>query len=491
MIYTNMSKPPVKRKELIKIISVYTLMTLAVVTIVTFVFFFVLGFRFNVDDGKIEQYSFLQFDTSPIGATVTVDGALVSSKTPNKSTVREGRHTVVMTRDGYQAWTKTVNTKAGTITWLSYALLIPSKINVSSVVNYNAVYSSLASLKGRSMLVQERADLPIFDLADLTLDKVKSTQFTVPNSIYSQAGVTGVKHTFAMISWDDGGRYVLIKHTYGDKDEWLVLDTQDVNLTKNITRLLNISVSSVYFSGTSGNDFYALNLGDIRKLDLSAGTMSKPLVSNVNSFSVYNSNIITYIGTDLLGSGKQIAGLYREGDSSLHVLRTATSVDSVLHIATAHYYDDNYIVISEGKSAYIIKGNYPNTVAENTNSMKPYATLSSDQDIQSVSFSPTAGQYVLIQSGTTYASYDLETKIFTSSITDGNVNLIKWIDKSNLWSDQDGKLTIREFDGQNSHIVNSVVSGQSVTLTDNGRYLYSISKSNTGFQLQRVLMIVN
>lgn len=480
-----------KRKILIKRTAVYALMTLAVVIVVTFIMFFVLGFRFNADNGRIEQYSFLQFGTSPSGATVTIDGAEIGSKTPNKTSVRAGQYKIGMSKDGYEPWQKTVNVKSGTINWLNYVILVPKKLSVEPVVKYDSVYSSLASPEGRSMIVQQQSDKPAFELADLSSDIVKSTKLTMPTNIYSEATKVGVVHAFNIVKWDDGGRYVLVKHNYGDKEEWLVLDTQDVGLTKNITRIFNIPISSINFSGTSGNEFYVLNQSDIRKLNLSAGTISKPLVSNVTSFSVYKSNIITYIGVDTSAAGGQVVGLYRDGDTVSHVLRTTTDKNAILHIATVHYYVADYIAISDGKKVDILSGSYPNSASDNATSMKIIATYAAKEVVQNLSFSPI-GEYVLTQTGANYSSYDLEYQTISSSTIEGtgNVAQLKWLDENYLWSDRSGNLIVSEFDGTNSHTIAPILIGQDAALTHNGKYIYSINKFSTGYQLQRVLMIL-
>ena len=466
-------------------------MTLAVFVIVTFVAFFVLGYRFDTDNGRIEQYAFLQFGTSPSGATVTVDGQVIG-KTPNKSSTHAGKHEVVMWRDGYETWQKSIDVKAGTMMWLNYVLLVPKKLAVMPVATYESIYLTLASPKGRSMLIQGRADVPTYDLVDLSSDTIKSTKLVIPTNTYSDATTVGITHTFKIVKWDDGGRYVLVNHTYGDKAEWLVLDTQDANLTKNITRLFNISISRIGFSGTSGNIFYALDSSsDIRKLNLSAGTISKPLVSNVTSFDIYESNIITYVGTDAIDASKHVAGLYREGDDNPHIMRSTTVKDASLHIATTHYFNENYIAISDGKKVDILSGSYPNTVADNLTSMKVIASYETQCDIQSLTFSPI-GEYVLMQSDDYFASYDLEHQSLASSTIDGTgaVSLLKWLDDNYVWTDRGGNLVIREFDGTNSHTINPVIIGQDATLTHNGRYLYSINKATTSYQLQRVTMIL-
>ena len=104
------------------------------------------------------------------------------------------------------------------------------------------------------------------------------------------------------------------------------------------------------------------------------------------------------------------------------------------------------------------------------------------------------GDYLLVQSGANFASYDIEHKKVTTSVVASDVTTavgpLKWLDDNYVWSDYNGSVTIREFDGANSHLINEVVIGQDVVLSQNGRYLYSIGKNVTGYQLQRVRMIL-
>lgn len=488
----NMYKKPLKQKELIKRITVYAGMVLAIGVIVTFVVFFIMGYRFDSGNGQIEQYALLQFSSSPSGADVTVDGKKLSSQTPNKSAVKAGKHEIKISRTGYETWDKTIDIKSGVLEWLNYALLVPKKLTVEPVVNYVALNATLASPSGHYMLVQGQANIPDFDLVDLSADTIKTTKLTIPADIYTDSTTVGVIHTFQVYKWDDSSRYVLIKHTSNGKDEWLVLDTQDVKSTKNITRLFDFAISNVEFSGASGNVLYALGSGDIRKLDLSAGTISRPLVSSAVSFNRYGSDVITYIGNGVAGSNQQIVGLYRDGDDKPYALRTITNTDnSPVNVATVRYFNEDYVAISQGKKVDILSGSYPNTSSDKVTSLKALTTLIVGENIQNLSFSPT-GEYVFMQSGASFSSYDLEYQSLANSTIsgDGVVAPVKWLNDNYIWSDHNGSLTIREFDGANVHTINPVQVGQSVTLTGNGRYLYSVNKTSTGYQLQRVRIIL-
>ena len=482
-----------KRIEHIRQVAVYILMACTVFVIVTFITLFMLGFRFDAGKGGLEQYAFLQFASSPSGATVSIDGQLVGSKTPNKSSVPPGKHVIEMWRDGYETWSKTVDVKAGTLTWLNYTLLVPKKLTVESVLNYDTVSGSLASPNGNSILVQKKADIPTFELINLSSDTVKSSTITIPKTVITDFSTTGIVHSYKAEKWDSGGRYVLVKHGYGAKSEWLVMDTQNVASSKNISKTFDVAIDSIVFSDTSGNMFYALETNDIRKLDLSAGTMSRPLISNVTSFEIYEkSRVITYVGFGASGTDQRVVGIYREGDDGPSVIRTVSGDSSIpLNISTTNYFNENYIAISEGKKVDVLSGSYPNTTTDNANTMKVVASFSVQQNITKLSFSQI-GEFVLAQAGPDFASYDLEyAKLYVSSVAgSGETYNLKWLDENHLWSDRDGKLTIREFNGSEVHTINPVIIGQDSTLTNNGRYIYSINSAKTGFQLQRVRMIL-
>ena len=148
-----------KRRKLLKLIAVYIVMIFVIFVTVITVVYFVLGYRFDVDKGRLEQYSFMQFGSSPAGASVVIDGIELSSKTPNKSSVKAGKHSVTMKRDGYNDWNKTIDLKAGTLTWLSYALFVPKKLNIESVATMESLSQTSASPKGHYMLAHKDLSL--------------------------------------------------------------------------------------------------------------------------------------------------------------------------------------------------------------------------------------------------------------------------------------------------------------------------------------------
>ena len=488
-MYRRPSKKIERARRLLLSVGMILLILVGVTTIVLIIS----GYQYDTQSGQVEQGALLQYETQPIGATVTVDGRVLSGKTPTKSSVLAGTHTVVMTKDGYQPWTKTINVKAGTLTWLDYARLVPTKLPVTSVVSFAKVSNTLASTQGQTLLIQPDQTSPVLTLVDLSNDSTPQSTITLPVSLYSEASTPGMSHSFRLDQWDSAGRYVLIQHSYGDKSEWIELDTKNVSASINVTKLFDISITSAVFSGTSGSTLFVLNKTDIRKLDLSAATISRSLVPNVTSFSVYDSDIISYVGTDATDSSKRVVGVYRDGDSAPHILRTITSDASVpLHIATSRYFNNDYVAISEGSKVDVLYGSYPSSPSDEGKSLLAYDSFDLAQNVNQLSFSPK-GYYVLAQNGAAFAGYDIEHKttgMSSIAATTTEVRPLQWLDNSYIWSDGDGQLTIREFDGTNTHTINTSLFGQTATLTKDGKYIYSIGKTSTGYQLQRVRIIL-
>ena len=490
-----MFRRPNKKQLLIRRIVTYSVMVLAVLVIVAGTILFILGYRLDSDKGRFEQGALIQFDSKPNGADVTIDTKSINANTPSKQSIMAGVHVFSMTKYGYQPWSKSLNVKAGTLEWLDYVRLVPTTLPVESVASYQTVYGEKASPDYKWVLVQEKVDTPTFQLVDLRSAQIKTTTISIPTTLYSDVTTAGVSHSFSIESWDTDGRYVIVKHNFNDKNEYIVVDTQDVATSVNVSTLLSVSLSELRFSGTSGNILYGLSDGVVRKLDLSAATISRGLISNVTHFDLFNTNIITYTGTDPLNVAHQVAGIYREGDESSHVLRTVSDVTTPLSIALNQYYNDDVVAISEGLKVTVLKGTFPSSSDVLSASLKPYDEFKTTANVDTTFFSKMGG-HLIVQSGLNYVSYEVEYHRQTGATVttaEATPHAMQWLDDAYLWAVYDGHLSIREFDGTNTHVIMNMEPGFDATLSQNGKYLYGIAKTNDGksYQLQRVTMILN
>lgn len=311
-----MYKRPTKEQMIRQRITMLIIMVTSVILLVTAIILSILGYRLDGDNGRLEQGALVQFDSLPAGARVSIDGQPTSLQTPNKRSVLAGVRSFTMERNDYRTWSKTLDLAAGTLTWLDYVRLVPVELKPQLVRQYETVTAVKASPDFRTMLIQTDSSRPVFERVDIRDREVRTSSLVLPADLYSQSTVEGVTHRFTLDKWDSDGRYILVKHDFNESTEWLVVDTEAASRSQNISRLLGIAFSDLQFSGTSGNVLFGLTDGIVRKVDLSNATISRALISDVISFSLFETNVITYIGRDEM-SGVPVAGLYRDGDSLL------------------------------------------------------------------------------------------------------------------------------------------------------------------------------
>ena len=483
-----MFKKPTKKQFIIRRIVLSTIATTAVVGIVTVAILSMLGYRLNSTDGTLQQGALLQFDSRPGGADVTVDGFKVGGRTATKQAVVAGVHNITMSKAGYEDWSRQLTVAPGTLTWLNYPRLVPKNRTPEKVASYGALSQLEFSPDLKWALAHEEVSQPIFQLIDLRSQEVKTATVTLPETLYVDAATPDVAHSFSIVRWNKPSRHVLVKHAAGDKQEWLVIDTQDVARSVNVTRLLSADFKDLQFAGTNGSSLYGLTQdGIIRKIDLSEGTMTRGFISHVDRFEMFATNIIVYNGVHPDKVDTSVVGVYRDGDESSNILREAP-VGTPLHIATSQYFGSDYVAITEGAKVTILKGSYPSAQTRSAaTALKSYASFTVDAPATALSFSP-GGEYVIARHGDSFTTYEIEYKRLASA--DTSATTLRWLDEAHLWSVADGKLVMRDFDGTNGHAILPAVEGYGASLSQNGRYIYSVAKQDDTLSLQRVRMIL-
>ena len=484
-----MFKKPTRKQFIIRRVILSSLATAAVAIIVTIAVLSMLGYRLNSNNGTLQQGALLQFDSRPNGADAYVDDRQVGGRTATKQAVVAGTHTVVMKKAGYEDWSRTLTIEPGTLTWLNYTRLVPTERKPQTVAQYGALTQLEFSPDLKWAVAHEAAHDPSFHSIDLRSETVKSQLLTLPTTLYSEPDVADAGHVFGIVRWNTPSRHVLISHEFSGKREWIVLDTQDVARSVNVTRLLNVDFKDLQFAGTNGSSLYGLtNDGVIRKLDLGAGSMSRAFVTNVERFQMYSTKVLVYNGTNPDKPETHLVGVYRDGDEASSVLREVKK-DVPLSIATSEYFGSDYVAIAEGSRVTVLKGAYPSAQAQNTiTSLKQFATFSTAQAVDTLSFSPS-GEYVAAQAGGQLATYEIEYKRSSTAARDTSRPLL-WLDAAHLWTDASDTLRMRDFDGTNTQAIMPVAVGFDATLSQNGRFMYAVAKTDKGLGLQRVRMIL-
>lgn len=459
----------------------YGVMTLATAAISIVCILLVLGYRFDFINQRVSQGALIQFRSFPQNARITLDGQLLSFQTPGKRDVAAGQHSVTYQLNNYREWSKTVNVDAGELRWLNYARLIPQSVTTNTVKEFPVVTSNMPSPDRKWMAIWGAAETPELTIVDLRDSKnPKPADVALPAGSYTN--VEGQVHHFSLEEWDFSGRYLLIRHVIGDKTEFLRLDRTRPEDTKNVSTLLNVAISDLHFSGTSGNVFYGADAGNVRKFDIGAGTISSPVASGVQNFTLYKTGSIAYVRDE---NDKRIVGASVDGEKS--AVRSYDITEPVLTDISS-YFNHYYVAIARGTRVDVIK----DPIGPAPESRKTIASFQVPVGAKWLQFSNN-GRFVVAGSGSQFTTYDLETK------ENFNVNLpgsgvpdkpLQWLDDYYLVSTPDKNLRLSEFDGGNQQVITDVEPGFTVTLTEDGRSLLSIARTSRGFVLQISRMVV-
>lgn len=447
-------------------------MTISVIIISTICILLALGYRFDFTSNKVEQAALLQLDSFPDQATVFLDNVKLSFKTAGKIEVSAGAHDVTMQRSGYRDWTKHFTVKPGEVYWLSYARLIPTTVATDSLHELSGLAGSIASPDHKQIVALVKSDSQVLEdinVSDPT--KVTYTTITLPSSTYSQPA--GASHTFRLVEWSLSSKYFLVQHdTSTGVREYIRVSATDTNDIVNVSAKFGLNFSDMHFS--SDTTFYALENGNVRRVDLGSSSLSEPLVKDVTQMKLYGSEDLAYVRHTNASYEVGVA----IGGTSPHVVSTYDDATPLI-VDISKYYNEYYVAVTRGASFELIKN--PQKTAKD--GLVKVVTLTYPGDIKWLDFSNN-GRFVIAGNGAQFMTYDseLQTTIdvnFPSLLTDPTIRP-QWLDDFVLVSTADNKLRLSDYSGDNQQIITDALPAQTVMLSSDGTLLYSFTKSQIG-----------
>lgn len=486
------SPPSSKKKQLILQVAIYALMTATVLMVVFALVLYTLGYRFDRAAGTLEQGGLVQLNSIPSGAKLTINATRLSATTSTKTTLAPGPHTITMNRDGYGLWQKTVDVEKGSVLWLNYARLIPNDLPVEHVKDFPALTSSLPAPNRKMIAMTTEKTAAAVTIAVIDSDTPEFKTLTLPETSYTTPKKPSSQR-FVLTAWNDSSRFLLLEHQFDGKSEWLVVDTENVARTKNISTIFDVAVTDIRFS-KDDNVLYALMRGDVRKINIENETITAPLVRNVAEFSLYDESIVVYTTIVDKATKSRSVGYHQDGASASRTIRTFNDDGLIpLHITVDKYYGRTHVAIAYGNTVELLSGSLPRSDSNDSLSLTAVATMATAGKVDYLS-SKTNGRFFIAQHGNSYSVYDLELEKATTTVLRGDgkqSTQLGWLDGYRVWSSLGGTLRMYEFDGANQRDIMPILAGQNPTITANNRYLYAPTKGDDGtIHLSRVRLIL-
>ena len=466
--------PDETKKHSFKIIFSETLMFLAVVITVIILALLVSGYWLN-SNFEVERNGMLQISSFPTGADIEIDGKTSSwlERTNSSKILSSGEHSVMLSKDGYDTWSKVVKVSEGLLYRLHYPRLFLNE-RVSSPITNTEKYTSATVSPNRNSLVLMNNTLR-WGYLNLDSDEPKITPIDIPvlfsnsNQTESIPGDNTETSTTTSESknpdsfigkilqadWDFDSSHILFKVQNNETVEWILLDINDPKKSINLTREFGADFSRVEILDNNSNTLLAVRNNNLHRIDVPGRLVSAVLVENIFDFDHFRNEII-YSTTD------NRVGYLKLGDAkSTELLKT----NSPAKVAISRFYDDKYYTVLDEQTASIIKQDDAD-----------------EEPLQyDFSFGPNRikvgqdGEFLLFTNGKQIATLDMESKQMREWTIENDYG---WIDNNMLYTINDGALIVYDFDGYNRRtIAQDVTSGFPVTIT-NDKWLYYF-KNNT------------
>ena len=459
----------------------YTLVPVLIAAIVVILTMYMVGYRFNAEEQTLTQGGLLQFDSYPGGASVAVNGSTLSSRTSTRLDIEVGSHSVTMSRDGYHPWQKTATVEPGKILWLNYARLVPEKITPEHLYDYPKFQHATANIEESRLAIVTDATLPRIELVRADNGSAPQTYIDLPTASFTAAN-EGQAHNFRIASWDRAGRFLLVKHSVGDTEEWLAVDTNNPDQTKNISRIVERPISAVMFDETDSRRIYVISDDTLRRVDSGNSTLSAPLARHVTSMRQSEKGVVTLVTNDP-ETAKRTVSYYTPGASKQKILREYTDETSHIDGQIIEYARQQYSAVLRGATLEIHKlALHP---SDSTDAVNPQvvARMNLPDGADTIEFSPN-GRFVMAQKGVSLVVYDLELdqqySFNVRSQSADEPTTVRWFDDYHIYTTTGGELRWYEFDGANSRAIIDAVSSSDIVLSQDGRYVYVVQTTPAG-----------
>jgi len=481
--------PHKQARENVLLIVGYFLIGIAVL-IGTFVLVYqAYGFGFS-KNGQVVQSGLVFFASKPNPAKIYLNGTLNNNQTNSRIVLEENIYNVVLKRQGYRDWKRTIEVDGGSVRHYDYPFLFPSKLQTNNLHAISGAPSIITQSPDRRwLLVQLPGNIPKFSMYDLKNPKDPAVEIALPATSYTKA--IGAD-TWELSEWADDNNHLVLIHNFNNKKEYVLVDRKDTAQSANLTSVITNKFTELSLINKKYDKYY---LYDAVSLSLKKASLSSPapltVLDKVYAFKSYGNDDLIYVTDSVTEPGK-VQYVLKIGDKS-HVLKNAAS-DSKYLVDLTEYSSKLYVVIGSVNSnrLYVFKDPVAQLDSTNKNSLAPVQVLHVVKP-NYVKFSATA-QFVMAENGNRFALYDAENNkgynFITKQPLDTPQEHASWMDGNRLMYVSQGKLFVFDYDYNNQQLLSPALSNYLPAFSSDFKYLYTIiNTSNSGLYLSQTPML--
>lgn len=438
-------------------------MVIAVIATVAILALIVSGYWLN-SDFKVERNGMLQISSVPTGADVTIDGETSSwlQRTNTSKVLSSGEHEVILSKEGYDTWSRTINISEGLLYRVHYPRLFLQDReveNLFSIAGYT--FATISPNNEKLLLIGNTTEWSLVNLGNDTLkpEKINVSNYLSSTSIAEGASVGLFDGQIISADWDRSSNHILFQIKSDTGTEWLLIDISNIKNSINLTKEFGADFSTIKILDDSSSNLLAVINNNLHKIDVPGKSVSTAIVTGIYDFDHYENDLIFSARSSDVESPKYTIGLTKIGDNKIVELDTTSEPTKV---AILKFYDDVYTATVQSNGIVLHeKGDYSKT--------KEYQLSFTPEQIE-VGHN---GEFITMFTNNQIASLDMEASSVLEWNTDGQG--FDWIDNDMIYSVSGGSLIVYDFDGLNRRSLSQNVSSHFPVAITSNKWLYYVS----------------
>lgn len=450
-----------KKKKLrnLKVIISEAIMVLAVIITVAVLAFIVSGYWIN-SDFEVERQGMLQISSVPTGATVNIDGEDSSwlQRTNTSKVLPSGKHTVTLSKEDYDSWSKTVDIKEGLLYRIHYPRLFLKERTPETIMSLSGTTAATISSDREAMVLMNNTTK--WTYLKLNAEKPESKPLDIAKyfsgvSLADSATAGLFTSEIIDVNWDYDDAHILFEVKSGDTIEWVLIDVNNPEKSINLTKEFGFDFNKIEMIDNSASTLLAIQNGNLHKIDVPSRQISASLVKDVLNFDHFKNEIVFTAKK----SDSYYVGFFKIGDNKPIEL---TTLEQPAKVLISKFYDEKYITILQDTKLSVYK---------------------KDDFVKHLNFDLTFapekievghdGEFITMNTGAKIATLDMEAGLVRE--WDADSEHFDWIDNDMIYAVDSGELIVYDFDGFNRRaLAKNVSSHFPAGITDN-KWLYYVS----------------
>ncbi len=443
--------PKAKRHHKIRLFIGYGLMAAVILTTSAILVFSAYGFDVDRKTGEVIQNGLVFIDSAPDGATVRFNGQEQKDRTNNRFALPSGDYNVTIEKDGYRQWQRSFTLNGGEVERFNYPLLLPSTLERREIQAFAVAPTVVTQSPDRRwVLVGQTGSLTNYLEYDLnSLDgpskDPRLRQFGVPADLFTAAEGG---HLIEPVEWSTDNRHILVKHSFANSYEFVVISRDQPATSININRLLGQNPTKITLRDKKFDQWYIYEQQGGVLQAASANKTITPVAAEVTAYKTHDDNTLLY-ATPANGGANQRVTL-KQGNDSYTIREIATGP---LMLEIARYDNRWYVVVGSEteQKTYIYEDPVATLQKRDGSLVTPIAILKATSPLTAVSFSQNT-RFIAAQSAQHFEIYDAEydqTFRYDVGAAFDPASPVTWMDGHRLSGRSGGKVIIFDFDSSN------------------------------------------